>query len=185
MGKCESQTNSQNELNNNNTNISNNISSQNEKNINQTNSTNYIIGEIYINDNDINNDIRIINSCEEYERCRGVNEFEDDGKNEEEIKKCEIRINNELISFDYFHKFQNKGNYTIKYTFKNLLNNICHLFNGCENLINIDLSNFNTNNVTNMSYMFSECSSLNSLNLSNFNTYNVTNMSWMFSYCST
>ena len=96
MGTCESQTNSQNELNNNNTNISNNISSQKEKNINQINSTNYIIGEIYINDNDINNDIRIINSCEEYERCRGVNELEDDDKNEEEIKNCEIRINNEL-----------------------------------------------------------------------------------------
>ena len=32
--------------------------------------------------------------------------------------------------------------------------------------------------------MFSECSSLKELNLNNFNTNNVTNMSYMFSKCS-
>ena len=35
-----------------------------------------------------------------------------------------------------------------------------------------------------MSDMFSECSSLKELNLSNFNTNNVTNMRYMFSGCS-
>ena len=35
-----------------------------------------------------------------------------------------------------------------------------------------------------MSYMFYKCSSLNELNLSNFNTNNVTNMKDMFSGCS-
>ena len=34
-----------------------------------------------------------------------------------------------------------------------------------------------------MSYMFSGCSSLNELNLINFNTNNVTNMRSMFSRC--
>ena len=28
---------------------------------------------------------------------------------------------------------------------------------GCKSLTNIDLSNFNTQNVTNMSFMFSKC----------------------------
>ena len=28
--------------------------------------------------------------------------------NEEEIKQCEIRINNELIPFNYYYKFKNK-----------------------------------------------------------------------------
>ena len=51
-------------------------------------------------------------------------------------------------------------------------------------MINIDLSNFNTNNVTDMSLMFYKCSSLKELNLNNFNTNNVTNMRWMFSGCS-
>ena len=47
----------------------------------------------------------------------------------------------------------------------------------------LNLSNFNTNNVTNMSDMFSGCSSLKELNLSNFNTKNVIDMSRMFSEC--
>ena len=58
------------------------------------------------------------------------------------------------------------------------------MFYKCELLNNIDLSNFNTNNVTNMSWMFYGCSSLNSINLSNFNTNNVTDMNGMFNLCS-
>ena len=54
------------------------------------------------------------------------------------------------------------------------------MFSGCSSLTNINLSNFNTNNVTSISYMFSNCSSLTSLNLSNFNTNNVTDMNSMF-----
>ena len=64
--------------------------------------------------------------------------------NEEEIKKCEIRINNQLIPFNYFFKFTNKGNYTIKYSFNNYLTNMSFMFNKCSSLTNINLSNFNT-----------------------------------------
>ena len=32
------------------------------------------------------------------------------------------------------------------------------MFNGCSSLKELNLSNFNTNNVTNMEYMFSGCS---------------------------
>ena len=32
------------------------------------------------------------------------------------------------------------------------------MFSGCSSLKELNLSNFNTNNVTNMSYMFSRCS---------------------------
>ena len=39
------------------------------------------------------------------------------------------------------------------------------MFDGCSSLTNIDLSNFNTNNVTNMSGMFNLCSSLNRKNV--------------------
>ena len=103
--------------------------------------------------------------------------------NEEEIKRCEIRINNQLIPFNYFFKFKNKGKYIIKYSFNNYLSKTNHMFYGCASLTNINLSNFNTQNVTNMDNMFSGCNSLKSLDLSNFNTQNVTNMSDMFSYC--
>ena len=57
------------------------------------------------------------------------------------------------------------------------------MFSGCSSLKELNLNNFNTNNVTNMSLMFSGCSSLKELNLNNFNTNNVTNMFAMFGGC--
>ena len=61
---------------------------------------------------------------------------------------------------------------------------MCSMFKGCSSLTELNLINFNTNNVTNMRYMFNGCSSLKELNLNNFNTNNVTDMSGMFSKCS-
>jgi len=49
-----------------------------------------------------------------------------------------------------------------------------------RNVLDIDLSNFNTSNVTNMSYMFAEMFNLTSLDISNFDTSKVTNMHAMF-----
>ena len=46
------------------------------------------------------------------------------------------------------------------------------------------LEYLNTANVTNMSFLFDHCQKLTSLDLSNFNTAKVTNMNRMFSYCS-
>ena len=45
-----------------------------------------------------------------------------------------------------------------------------YMFVYCESLTNLDLSNFNTENVTNMKSMFILCESLTNLNLVNFNT---------------
>ena len=39
------------------------------------------------------------------------------------------------------------------------------MFSECKSLTNINLSNFNTQNVTNMSHMFSHCYSLNKENI--------------------
>ena len=58
------------------------------------------------------------------------------------------------------------------------------MFRGCSSLKELNLNNFNSNNVINMECMFYLCSSLKELNLNNFNTNNVTNMSGMFSKCS-
>ena len=43
-----------------------------------------------------------------------------------------------------------------------------HMFSGCNSLLSLDLSNFNTQNVTNMYSMFAKCESLTEINLSNF-----------------
>ena len=58
------------------------------------------------------------------------------------------------------------------------------MFQGCAQLISVDLSGFNTSNVTIMDGMFSGCSSLTTLDLSNFNTSSVTDMGNMFDGCS-
>ena len=58
------------------------------------------------------------------------------------------------------------------------------MFYECSSLKELNLSNFNTNNVTDMGYMFYKCSSLRELDLSNFNTNNVTKMASMFYGCS-
>ena len=60
---------------------------------------------------------------------------------------------------------------------------ISYMLYNCKSIININLSNFITQNVTNMSNMFYNCNLLTPLNLLNFNTQNVTNMSYMFSEC--
>ena len=189
-------------------------SDSNNKNKIENNSINknFIIGEININQDDINFDVQIINSFENFKKQYLITEFYDPVKfyNEKELKQnTEIKIDGKIIEFSYYYKFQNKGIHTIEYSFKNNLTkinqmfcgcgsltslnfsnfdaqnvtNMNKLFSGCYSLIKLDLSNFNTKNVTNMSGMFDSCGSLTDLNLSNFNTQNVTNMSRMFANC--
>ena len=61
--------------------------------------------------------------------------------------------------------------------------NMSNMFSNCQSIEQINLLNFNTKNVIDIDYMFSGCISLNSINLSNFNTQNVKNMEHLFSGC--
>ena len=54
------------------------------------------------------------------------------------------------------------------------------MFRGMSNLTSLNLSNFDTSKVTNMAGMFYATSNLTTLNLSSFNTSQVTNMAVMF-----
>ena len=88
---------------------------------------------------------------------------EDDLKyeNEKAIKEnIEIKINEKIIKFSYYHKFENEGKYIIKYYFKKNLTNTCFMFSDCNSLTYLNLSNFNTKNVNNMSDMFIWCYTL-------------------------
>ena len=58
------------------------------------------------------------------------------------------------------------------------------MFNRCDNLINIDLTTFNTQNVTYIVGMLTGCYKLTNIDLSSFNTQNVPNMANMFNRCS-
>ena len=148
--------------------------------------TNVILGEIEIGPNDINKDIQIINSFENYKAIKRYKEEEDDYKyeNEKEIKEnIEININGKKIDFSYTYKFEKEGKYKIEYVFKNNLTKSNHMFYYCSNLITLDLSKFNAQNITDMNRMFESCNALINLNLSNFNTFNSNNMSGMFDGC--
>ena len=63
------------------------------------------------------------------------------------------------------------------------ITNYSHLFYGCNNLTDLDLSLMDSSNVTDMSSMFYDCSGLKTLNLS-LNTQNVAKMDSMFYGCS-
>ena len=65
----------------------------------------------------------------------------------------------------------------------NNVKNMADMFDGCEELTNLDVSKFDTTNVTNMYEMFDDCSKVTSLDVSNFNTANVTDMFGMFERC--
>ena len=182
-----------------------------EDNINN-NITNYIIAEIEIKSEQINQDIRIINSFEQIEKESKIFIYGKDRykyENLKEIKESiEISINGRVIPFSHFYKFKKEGKYTIRYSFKKPLTKTNHLLNntlftyinlynfdtsnvinmesmfwGCESLTDINLSNSITENVTNFSYMFCGCKSLKNLDLSSFNTQKALTMRNMFDSC--
>ena len=57
------------------------------------------------------------------------------------------------------------------------------MFNECNELKYLDLSNFNTINVKNFGIMFQECFELEYIDISNFNFKIAKDISWMFNKC--
>ncbi len=96
---------------------------------------NEIILEINIKDN--NSEKRIINSFQNTKREKlNLNlDIIEMKENEEEIKDCEIYINDKKIDFTYYYTFNKKGKYIIKYKFKKLLNSTNFMFYDCEFII--------------------------------------------------
>ena len=153
------------------------------KNINNKEKINCIIGELDIIENEEN--IRIINSYEQFIRENKNIEYQKEKENEKEIKEnCEIKINGKSIPFSYFHKFSEKGKFSIIYIFKKDIIKTNYMFYKCTSLTSINLSQFNSNNTIDISGMFFKCSSLTKINLINFYTNNITDMSYMFLGCS-
>ena len=171
-------------------NIINNINNNlNLINLNQNDEAeeeynNYIIAQIVIDEDNVNKEIRIINSYEQCSKKEIVLSNHLDYFNENEIKQCQILINEDSIPFCYFYKFSRTGQYIIRYVFKNLLTKTNFMFCDCKYIVDVDLFSFKSEKVTNMCGMFMNCNSLISINLFNLNTQNVGNMSYMFSGCS-
>ena len=153
----------------------NNYSNYRDKN-------NEILIIVEIQKKDINKNIYFLDNTDYFDEEKKINYFHD---NLPELNKSnvELFINNEKYEFQKYFIPNKEGFYTIKLKINIYIKNCSHMFNECNNLINIDLSSFNTEYVTDMSYMFAYCYKLKNINLSSLNTKNVTDMSYMFAYC--
>ena len=149
-----------------------------DKMIDETNGEgNFILGEINVNKPGV--DIQIINSDIGFFKIFGINEK----GNDPQIRQCQIMIDGIDIPFSYTHKFNKEGKHTIRYSFKEKITNINHLFYNCINIRELDFSHFNGKGVSSMAYIFNGCSSLSEVDLLNLNTEDVTNMEEMFNNC--
>ena len=72
----------------------------------------------------------------------------------------ELFINDKKYKYQKYFIPDKDGEYNILLKFNILIKDCSFMFYKCSNLINIDLSSFNTQNVTNMSMIFEECSNL-------------------------
>ena len=95
----------------------------------------------------------------------------------------EVYINgNKQDTIEYKYNFNQTDNF-VELIWDDNINSCECMFRKCSNIIEINLSNFDTSQVTAMWSMFNGCSSLTSLDLSNFNTSQVSYMDYMFSGC--
>ena len=94
-----------------------------------------------------------------------------------------MKQDNESWIIDY--KFEKDGIYEFKIIFNCIYSDLIGFFEKCNNIISLDLSNFNTENVTDMSGMFNECTKLKEIKgINKFITNKVNNMECMFNLCS-
>lgn len=77
---------------------------------------------------------------------------------------------------------QYKGTYIPPLDVSNVTT-MSYMFDYCQKITSLDLSNWNTSKVTHMSNMFNFCQNLTSLDLSSWDTSNVIDMEAMFKYC--
>ena len=143
---------------------------------------NEITIKIKIEQNEVNQTIYFLDNTDGtyYESGNGDVNHNHDNLNEINENNATLIINEEEVPFKKYFIPKRDGIHSIKLLFNNKLTDCKYMFCRCWNIIEIDFSKFNTENVTDMQWMFGNCYGLKSLNLESFNTKNVTNMSYMF-----
>ena len=109
--------------------------------INEFSNKNVIEGVLDVKLNEINNKIVLFNT----EIKNGIDVYLNN-------KKINMIQDGKLWKIDY--NFEKDGKYIFKIVFDNIINDMNGLFEKCPNIISLDFSNFNTENVTNMSFIF-------------------------------
>ena len=132
--------------------------------------------KVKVDEVDINNKIFFLNNYEDYG---------EDIHRSDELNKSntELFINKNKCEFNKFFIPKETGIYSIKLKLSNNIKDCSCLFLGCINIIDIDLSSFDSKEVINMKNIFSHCENIININLSHFNTKNVTCMRGMFTRC--
>ena len=95
---------------------------------------------------------------------------------------AELYINNIKYKYSKYFIPKNEGQYNIKLNLYFILKDCSYMFANCKNIENIDLINFNTNNIISMQYMFYGCN-IKEINLLSFNTMSVKNINNTFENC--
>ena len=138
---------------------------------------NYIYALYIIKEEDVKKEIQLLNYQEnDYQ----LNIFSN--KNQIE-NSCIMFLNNKRMKFRFRFKFFKQGKFSFKFAFTKDLTDASNLFSGCEKLVYLNFSNFNTSQITDMKNMFNGCIRLTKLDLSRFKTNKVENMSKMFYDC--
>ena len=168
---------------------------------------NYITLKIEINKEDMGKDISIINQCwtyklfknfeledieieingehipikyKHYNYWQGCTEYNENSKDLENSKKIYKELNN---NYSFYWIFSNEGIYDIKMIFNKKLCSCAGLFCDCKNIIQIDLSQFNSTNILSYNSMFYNCENIKEINLGKLDFSMVTDFDFMFYNC--
>ena len=95
----------------------------------------------------------------------------------------EVDVNGKKSNINDYYNLLNKGIYEITIKFNESLSTCFTMFYKLNNIVIIDILNFDSSNVKNMDWIFENCSSLVSLNLRSFNTSTEISMNYMFHNC--
>ena len=95
-----------------------------------------------------------------------------------------LRILQDYVTI-YNDKFtsKKKGIISFKIKFNTILTTMSQMFEECENLVDVDLSNFISSQVTSLNSAFSHCYSLENINFANFKSSNIITMYATFESC--
>lgn len=98
-------------------------------------------------------------------------------------KNCDIFVDGKKVGFCKSYKFDRIGYHSVLLKLREKIKIIRDLFFHCKNIVFVDMSRFDCENLTSMAYSFSRCTNLRHINFNNFNTSKVTTMCSMFYGC--
>ena len=87
-----------------------------------------------------------------------------------------------MAGFKKVYTFEKKGTYFVEIKMNKMqhLENLEHMFEGCEELVAFDGSSINISKVQSLEALFRECKSLKRAEVSTWNVSNITNMKGLF-----